>query len=133
MTKFILRSLISATIFFACMVTLNYIVYDKLILDETTLFLTIGWFCYELYSRSRQESELAKTRVHSLEVVAQYPDKESAETICNKLKENFIDAIVVESDCPLYAKTGNDSTTVQVQVYRKDLERASNIINIQTQ
>ena len=58
-------------------------------------------------------------------VAAECENMQTAEGICNKLESNGIKAMIVEKDSPVYIK-GNDSP-VQIQVCRKDLQKAQDI------
>lgn len=64
-----------------------------------------------------------------LVVAAECPDAASAENICNRLEANGIKAMVVEKDSPIYIKGRVEFAEAQVQVCRKDLERALERLN----
>ena len=50
---------------------------------------------------------------------------QTAEDICNRLESNGVKAMIVEKGSPVYIK-GNGSP-VQIQVCRKDLQKAQDI------
>ena len=69
--------------------------------------------------KNTQEDEKA------LVVAAECEDMQTAEEVCNKLESNSIKAMIVEKDSPVYIK-GN-GLPVQIQVCRKDLQKAQDI------
>ena len=74
---------------------------------------------YEKYKKKKHQKD-----ENALVVAAECPDVASAESICNKLESNGIKAMVVEKDSPIYIKGTVEFAEAQVQVCRKDLERA---------
>ena len=74
---------------------------------------------YEKYKEKKHQKD-----GNALVVAAECPDVASAESICNKLESNGIKAMVVEKDSPIYIKGTIEFAEAQVQVCRKDLERA---------
>ena len=74
---------------------------------------------YEKYKEKKHQKD-----GNALVVAAECPDVASAESICNKLESNGINAMVVEKDSPIYIKGTIEFAEAQVQVGRKDLERA---------
>ena len=70
--------------------------------------------------KKTQEDESA------LVVAAECENMQTAEDICNKLESKGIKAMIVDKDSPVYIK-GN-SSPIQIQVCRKDLEEANAII-----
>ena len=74
---------------------------------------------YEKYKEKKYQKD-----GNALVVAAECPDVASAESICNKLESNGIKAMVVEKDSPIYIKGTIEFAEAQVQVCRKDLERA---------
>lgn len=79
---------------------------------------------YEKYKETRH-----KDNENDLVVVAECPDVQSAESICNKLEANGIKAMVVEKDSPIYIKGSVEYAEAQVQVCRKDLQKAQELNN----
>lgn len=63
---------------------------------------------------------------NALVVAAECEDMQTAEDICSRLENNGIKAMVIEKDSPVYIK-GN-SFPVQIQVCRKDLLKAEEVI-----
>lgn len=63
---------------------------------------------------------------NALVVAAECEDMQTAEDICSRLESNGIKAMVIEKDSPVYIK-GN-SSHVQIQVCRKDLLKAEEVI-----
>lgn len=63
---------------------------------------------------------------NALVVAAECEDMQTAEDICSRLENNAIKAMVIEKDSPVYIK-GN-SSHVQIQVCRKDLLKAEEVI-----
>ncbi|MBQ8483943.1 MAG: hypothetical protein IJ504_06535 [Bacteroidales bacterium] len=63
---------------------------------------------------------------NALVVAAECEDMQTAEDICSRLENNGIKAMVIEKDSPVYIK-GN-SSHVQIQVCRKDLLKAEEVI-----
>ena len=63
---------------------------------------------------------------NALVVAAECKDMQTAEDICSRLESNGIKAMVIEKDSPVYIK-GN-SSHVQIQVCRKDLLKAEEVI-----
>ena len=74
---------------------------------------------FEKYKEKKHQKD-----ENALVVAAECPDVASAESICNKLESNGIKAMVVEKDSPIYIKGTVEFAEAQVQVCRKDLERA---------
>ena len=74
---------------------------------------------FEKYKEKKHQKD-----ENALVVAAECPDVASAESICNKLESNGIKAMVVEKDSPIYIKGTIEFAEAQVQVCRKDLERA---------
>ena len=79
---------------------------------------------YEKYKETRH-----KDNENDLVVVAECPDVQSAESICNKLEANGIKAMVIEKDSPIYIKGSIEYAEAQVQVCRKDLQKAQELNN----
>ena len=73
----------------------------------------------------RQEKKMQEDE-NALVVAAGCEDLQTAEDICNKLERNGIKTLIVDKDSPVYIK-GN-SSPVQIQVCRKDLEKSKAII-----
>ena len=63
---------------------------------------------------------------NALVVAAECEDMQTAEDICSRLENSGIKAMVIEKDSPVYIK-GN-SSHVQIQVCRKDLLKAEEVI-----
>jgi len=63
---------------------------------------------------------------NALVVAAECEDMQTAEDICSRLERSGIKAMVIEKDSPVYIK-GN-SSPVQIQVCRKDLLKAEEVI-----
>lgn len=63
---------------------------------------------------------------NALVVAAECEDMQTAEEICSRLENNGIKAMVIEKESPVYIK-GN-SFPVQIQVCRKDLLKAEEVI-----
>ena len=63
---------------------------------------------------------------NALVVAAECEDMQTAEDICSRLENSGIKAMVIEKDSPVYIK-GN-SSPVQIQVCRKDLLKAEEVI-----
>ena len=79
---------------------------------------------YEKYKETRH-----KDNENDLVVVAECPDVQSAESICNKLEANGIKAMVIEKDSPIFIKGAVEYAEAQVQVCRKDLQKAQELNN----
>ena len=79
---------------------------------------------YEKYKEKRH-----KDNENDLVVVAECPDVQSAESMCNKLEANGIKAMVVEKESPIYIKGSIEYAEAQVQVCRKDLQKAQELNN----
>ncbi len=63
---------------------------------------------------------------NALVVAAECEDMQTAEDICSRLENSGINAMIVEKESPVYIK-GN-SSPVQIQVCRKDLLKAEEVI-----
>ena len=64
---------------------------------------------------------------NDLVVLAEYNEKAEAETMCEKLESNGIKAMIVEKESPMYINNDNN-TPVQLQIMRKELKRAKELI-----
>ena len=80
-----------------------------------------------LYERYKEKKH--KNDENDFVVAAECPDVKSAESICNKLEANGIKAMVVEKESPIYIKGSIEYAEAQVQVCRKDLQKAQELNN----
>ena len=80
-----------------------------------------------LYERYKEKKH--KNDENDFVVAAECPDVQSAESICNKLEANGIKAMVVEKESPIYIKGSIEYAEAQVQVCRKDLQKAQELNN----
>lgn len=80
-----------------------------------------------LYEKYKEKKH--KDNENDLVVVAECPDVQSAESICNKLEANGIKAMVVEKESPIYIKGSIEYAEAQIQVCRKDLQKAQELNN----
>ena len=123
------KAFTTTVIFFAGLVTLDYIFFHELRVDKKWIIVTVGFFIYDLTSRIYKEKKLKKANRYSLVVVAECKDTESADIICRMLEANDIKAIVVEKNSAIYIKDSNLTAPVQVQVCGVNLDKALKIIN----
>ena len=80
-----------------------------------------------LYERYKEKKH--KNDENDFVVAAECPDVQSAESICNKLEANGIKAMVVEKESPIFIKGAVEYAEAQVQVCRKDLQKAQELNN----
>ena len=80
-----------------------------------------------LYERYKEKKH--KNDENDFVVAAECPDVQSAESICNRLEANGIKAMVVEKESPIYIKGSIEYAEAQVQVCRKDLQKAQELNN----
>ena len=80
-----------------------------------------------LYERYKEKKH--KNDENDFVVAAECPDVQSAESICNRLEANGIKAMVVEKESPIYIKGSIEYAEAQVQVCRKDLQKARELNN----
>ena len=80
-----------------------------------------------LYERYKEKKH--KNDENDFVVAAECPDVQSAESICNELEANGIKAMVVEKESPIYIKGSIEYAEAQVQVCRKDLQKALELNN----
>ena len=80
-----------------------------------------------LYERHKEKKH--KNDENDLVVAAECLNVQSADSICNKLEAKGIKAMVVEKESPIYIKGSVEHAEAQVQVCRKDLQKAQELNN----
>ena len=128
------RKFLTATV----IMFLGFMLMDKLFEHFTEKDYLLGpkyWLSFSiasgiidlLYERYKEKKH--KNDENDFEVAAECPDVQSAENICNKLEANGIKAMVVEKESPIYIKGSIEYAEAQVQVCRKDLQKAKELNN----
>lgn len=114
----------TTTIMFCGMMLIEWLIQrfsDKDFALGTVHWLSFSFACaiFDQFYQKFQEDE------NALVVAAECEDMQTAEDICNRLESNDVKAMIVEKGSPVYIK-GNGSP-VQIQVCRKDLQKAQDI------
>ena len=128
------RKFLTATV----IMFLGFMLMDKLFEHFTEKDYLLGpkyWLSFSiasgiidlLYERYKEKKH--KNDENDFVVAAECPDVRSAESICNKLEANGIKAMAVEKESPIYIKGSIEYTEAQVQVCRKDLQKAQELNN----
>ena len=128
------RKFLSATV----IMFLGFMVMDMLFehfSEKDYLFGPKHWLSFSiasgiidlLYERYKEKKH--KNDENDFVVAAECPDVQSAESICNKLEANGIKAMVVEKESPIYINGSIEYAEAQVQVCRKDLQKAQELNN----
>ena len=128
------RKFLTATV----IMFLGFMLMDKLFEHFTEKDYLLGpkyWLSFSiasgiidlLYERYKEKKH--KNDENDFVVAAECPDVRSAESICNKLEANGIKAMVVEKESPIYIKGSIEYAEAQVQVCRKDLQKAKELNN----
>lgn len=99
---------------------------DNVLGPKYWLPFSLGVAIVDLFYEKRREQKQNEDE-NAFVVAAECPDVQNAETICNKLEENGIKAMVVKKDSPVYIKGADASATAQVQVCSKDLNKAQEL------
>ena len=128
------RKFLTATV----IMFLGFMLMDKLFEHFTEKDYLLGpkyWLSFSiasgiidlLYERYKEKKH--KNDENDFVVAAECPNVQSAESICNRLEANGIKAMVVEKESPIYIKGSVEYAEAQVQVCRKDLQKAQELNN----
>ena len=99
---------------------------EKSLALGTVHWLSFSFACaiFDQFYQKYKEKKIQEDE-NALVVAAECEDMQTAEDICNRLESNGVKAMIVEKASPVYIK-GNGSP-VQIQVCRKDLQKAQDI------
>lgn len=119
----------TTTIMFCGMMLIEWLIQrfsDKDFALGTVHWLSFSFACaiFDQFYQKYKEKKIQEDE-NALVVAAECEDMQTAEDICNRLESNDVKAMIVEKGSPVYIK-GNGSP-VQIQVCRKDLQKAQDI------